>query len=342
VIVILTATGVTATPSAQVSYRQVVDRYRVSPDDGVELMLAMPDEARRRGLDEATAGGADRWSWEELAAAAMMHTDAGFYFLTHKQPSLPSLTDAERLIGHAARTAPGHWDHARRWYGMVRSVLKTYGDRDAGEFITRQYTALLIEWLKVRPERIKAGDAYYRGVRNEYEGCQKGEFLTVTGLTDAGDHLIERYFAPAAHELEVALTLDPNLFDASLHLGRVRMLQGREDVAARHFRRAAEAPSRPIQYVAHLFLGSFAEKASQWDAAEAAYRKAIALFPKAQSGTLALAQLLDRRGRVADAERMLITMAAAERAADPWALYFEEVDAADPLRIHLLRAEVLK
>ena len=331
--------------SAQVTYRQIVDRYRTSPNDGVELMLALSESSRQEAIQQAvSASGADAWSWEELAGAGMMHTDAAFYFLARKQPGIGQLTDAERLIARGLTTRAGHWDFGDRWYRTVQAVLKGYGDTANAQLFFKRFTDLYLARFKETPQRIRALDAYHRGVMNEYDGCQKGEFLTITGLTESGGNLISRYFVPAGRELEGALTLDPELLGAALHLGRVRLLENREADAVKYLQQAADAPSRPIGYLAKLFLGAIAERASKWDEAEAAYRGAVKLFPTAQSGIVALTQFLDRRGRPADAAALIQSMLAptTSRTVDPWWLYFEEAGAENSLKIGLMRAEVLK
>ena len=331
--------------SAQVTYRQIVDRYRSSPNDGVELMLALSESSRQAGIEQAlSASGAEVWSWDELAAAAMMHTDAGFYFIARKQPGVAQLNDADRLLARAVATTGGHWDFARRWYRTVESVLKGYGDTAASQMFAKRFTDVYAARFKAAPQRGRALESYHRGVMNEYDGGQKGEFLTITGLTESGGNLVSRYLVPAGRELEGALAMDPELLDAALHLGRVRMLENREADALKYLRLAAESPSRSIAYLAKLFLGAIAERSSKWDEAEAAYRGAVRLFPTAQSGVVALAQFLDRRGRPADSASLLQSMLApaTSRSVDPWWLYFEEAGAENALKIGLMRAEVLK
>lgn len=323
------------------AYRQIVDRYRTAPNDGVERMLALAEPARREGIEQALgASGHDAWSWDELASAAIMHTDAGFYFLTRQQPAVPFLVDAEKLMLRALDTGPGHDLYVRRWYGTVESVLKSAGDAVSAKAFASHYADL----LKKYPQRARAFDAYHRGVFAEYDGCQKGEFLTITGLTESGGNLVQRYFVPAARELESALTLDPDLHDAALHLGRVRMLEGREPDAMKWFQRAAQSPSRGTAYLAHLFLGAFAERASRWNEAEAEYRAAATLFPTGQSAAVALAQFLDRRDQPAEGSRTLAALFAPSRArvVDPWWQYFEEAGAESSSKIAMMRAEVTK
>jgi tetratricopeptide (TPR) repeat protein len=332
--------GLPATAAAQADpYREAVRRYRLSPNDGVERMLALPDAARQAAI-ERVLSDPTAWPWEDVAAAAMMHTDAGLYFLSQKQPGMPQLVDAERLLAGALVTLPGHDAFVRRWFTTVQSSVDRIGDGTNAKWFAQKYK----DRFKDIPQRGRALEAYHRGVLAEFDGCQKGEFLTITGLTESGGNLVQRYFVPAARELTAALALAPDLLEAALHLGRIRMLEGRQAEASALFERASASTSPSVSYLAALFMGAYAERASQWDDAERRYRAAIARFPAGQSGPLALAQLLDRRGRTADGAQVLGGMLArpAGRLIDPWWVYFDEAGAENPLRIRMMRAEVLK
>jgi tetratricopeptide (TPR) repeat protein len=324
-----------------VTYRQVVDRYRTDPDDGVERMLALSEAERKAGLDQAlSASGAAAWTWEEIAAAAMMHTDAGFYFLSRKEPGIPHLADAERLLAWALLTLPGHGPFVRRWYTIVQSVVADFGDGANARWFSDKY----LERVQRTPQRAKALEAYHRGVLAEFDGCQKGEFLTITGLTESGSNLVQRYFVPAAHHLSTALALEPELLDAALHLGRIRMLEGRDADAVPLFERAAAAKTRSVSYLAKLFLGAFAERTARWNDAEALYGEALRISPTGQSAALALAQLLDRRGRATDGARVLAQLLALPepRRLEPWSVYFDEARRDNAMLIRHLRSEVMR
>ena len=338
--------------SSPLTYRQIVDRYRSAPNDGVERMLRMTEAARKEAIDNAVLGAdalgadasgadaSDAWTWEELAGAAMMHTDAGIYFLTRKEPPGTHLADAERLIARSVRVAPAQSAFARRWYTMTQGTLQRFGDEGAAKSFATHFR----DRFRDTPQRAKALAAYHDGVVAEYDGCRKGEFLTIAGVTESGGNMVQRYFVPAARHLNMALELDPDLLDAALHLGRIRMLEGRDADATQQFERAAQSTARPVAQLAHLFLGSLAERSSKWDEAEARYRRAIAVFPNAQSATLALAQLLDRRNRGAEAVQALAASVGRPGGAhfDPWWFYFEEAGAEPGALLALLRAEVLK
>jgi hypothetical protein len=326
---------------AAAAYRQAVDRYRTSPNAGVERMLALADADRAAAIDRAlSATGPDAWSWDELAAAAMMHTDAGFYFLANHEPGLPHLLVAEKILSHALLSDPSRSAFVRRWYVTLEHVVRGYGDEVTARYFAAHYT----DRFKSRPQTVRALDAYHRGVFAELDGCQKGEFLTIIGLTESGGNLVQRYFVPAAREFQAALSLEPGLAEAALHLGRIRMLEARETEAAVLLEQAAGSRARPVAYLAHLFLGAFDERASRWDAAESRYRQALAIFSAGQSAPLALAHLLDRRGRTADAAQVLagILGRGAADVVDPWWVYFDEARLETVLSVQILRAETLK
>src|SRR5436190_8382844 len=322
------------------SFRQIVDLYRRSPNDGVERMLSLSENERIAGVDAATAGGAAAWTPEEIGAAAMMQTDAGFYFLSRKEPGVPHLLLAERLVAHVMLTSPGFSAFGRRWYFTVESIVRGSGDSTNADWFARHFK----DRFKDNPQRAKALDAYHRGVFAEYDGCQKGEFLTITGLTESGGNLVQRYFVPAARDLDMALDLNPELLEAALHLGRVRMVEGKEPDAVKYFQMATSSKMRSVGYLAKLFLGAYAEKASRWEEAEKLYRESMTLFAAGQSAPIALAQLLDRRARSAEATQVLTALFARARGrtSEPWTLYFEEVGVENAARVAMLRMEVLK
>jgi hypothetical protein len=75
-----------------------------------------------------------------------------------------------------------------------------------------------------------------------------------------------------------------------------------------------------------MFLGDAQQRAGQPEQARAAYEAASALFPRAQSPYLALAQLArrkpDRAGALEALERMFGRPGLAELMYDPWSDYY--------------------
>jgi len=80
-------------------------------------------------------------------------------------------------------------------------------------------------------------------------------------------------------------------------------------------------------YLAELFLGRAEETRGNDAAARAAFERASALYPKAQSPRLALSQIARRAGNRAAAQRELHALAELpndqNQREDPWWLYYD-------------------
>jgi tetratricopeptide (TPR) repeat protein len=126
-----------------------------------------------------------------------------------------------------------------------------------------------------------------------------------------------------------ALTLDPNMAIARLHLGRVVGLQGRHKEAAGELRTAlsslTDATDARQRYFAELFLGSEEQALGHASEAVAAFQRARLLFPNAQSPYLALSQLAWQTDDRTAAQTALQALAglpvAREDREDPWWTY---------------------
>jgi tetratricopeptide (TPR) repeat protein len=98
-----------------------------------------------------------------------------------------------------------------------------------------------------------------------------------------------------------------------------------------------------VVYLARYFSAQLFEQQRKLEDAEAAYRGAVAAVPHAQSATVALASLLFRDGRRAEAQKLIADMLAAEpRPVDPWRTYIHADDRFWPQLIARLRQEILK
>jgi tetratricopeptide (TPR) repeat protein len=147
--------------------------------------------------------------------------------------------------------------------------------------------------------------------------------------------------ALAASFFEQALERNPDLVEARLRLGRVRGLQGRHDEAVSHLRLALAATGDTLlQYYGQLFLGREEVALGHRAQAQAAFERAAALYPRAQSPRLALSQLAraagDRAGALASLRQVLRGPATTED--DPWWLY----DTAAGRHMNALLAELCK
>ena len=105
------------------------------------------------------------------------------------------------------------------------------------------------------------------------------------------------------------LEVKPSYVEARMRYGRVLGGLGKHAAAVVELRRAAAELTEPeLSYHAHQFLGAEEEALGNREAAQAAYERAAALFPHAQSPLLALSQLArrygDRNGALRAADRL--------------------------------------
>ena len=122
-----------------------------------------------------------------------------------------------------------------------------------------------------------------------------------------------------------ALVLDPSLAPARLRLGHLVDGTDRHDEAASLLADAEQALADPVmQYDAALFLGRAEESRGRDAEARAAYERARARFPMAQSPSLALAALQWRLGEqeaAAGGVRLLSQTNPTYTQSDPWWRY---------------------
>jgi tetratricopeptide (TPR) repeat protein len=98
----------------------------------------------------------------------------------------------------------------------------------------------------------------------------------------------------AENMLQRAVQLDPSFPEAHLHFGHVLLARGKPQAAIAELT-AVETPDPLLRYYTDMFLGAAEEALSHPDAARAAYERAAARFPRAQSPLLALSALYARR-----------------------------------------------
>jgi len=130
----------------------------------------------------------------------------------------------------------------------------------------------------------------------------------------------------ATRRFRAALAADPECHEARLRLGRVLGLLKQRKPALDLFEQAGrDAPDSRLRYLARILAGSIFELEDRWDDAERVYREAIGILPGAQSARVALASVLERAGRQADANAVvapgLSPDASSALAADPMWTY---------------------
>jgi tetratricopeptide (TPR) repeat protein len=120
----------------------------------------------------------------------------------------------------------------------------------------------------------------------------------------------------------------PDNVNARVRHGHVLIELERFADAPEELRRAIDAGGTgELVYLAHLFLGRAEEALGHVDAARAAFERASALYPNAQSPRLALSQIARRSGDRRTAQHELQAIAALPddegRREDPWWTYYD-------------------
>jgi tetratricopeptide (TPR) repeat protein len=325
-----------ASSGAPLDYRALVDEYRKDGRPQVEQLLTAPAADVEREVT-ATLAASPPWTWEELRAAAMLHTEAALRAQRNKEGRAADLHIglAQKLLDRVVEVSRVQKDFALRWYAVVPRMLRAFGGGGLGDRVAAYGDA---KWGR-DPGRA----SYARGLGFESTAAREG-VIPEPGETSvfSGNIRIEAYLVPAAEAFGDALKQDPGLHAAALHLGRIRLLQGQREEAAALLRTAVDDMDPAVAYLAALFLGSIEERNERYDAAEKLYRDALQRNPWGQSAPLALAELLSRTGREADARDVLAAHFKVSGIIEPLWAYSANPNDELATRFDLLRMEVWK
>ena len=126
--------------------------------------------------------------------------------------------------------------------------------------------------------------------------------------------------------LRRATELKPDLAEAQIRLGRVLHIIGRDAEAVEHITRGIESTEELLlQYFGSLFLGAVEAQLGHAEAAKAAYERAAAIYPNAQSPLLGLSELARRAGHREEAlgqmEKVYSLQTKPRPDDDPWWRY---------------------
>jgi tetratricopeptide (TPR) repeat protein len=317
-------------------YRTLIEAYRKDGTPQIEQVLGIAPADAQRAVAAALAASS-RWSWEELRGAAMLHTEAAFRAQKNKDGRAADLHIdlAQKLLDRVVELSPPQKDFAWRWYLVVPRLLGALGGNGLGKRVDAYGDS------KIGREPARA--SYLRGLGFEATAAREG-VVPEPGESSvlSGSIRLEAYLVPAAQAFADALKQDGALRCAALHLGRIRMLQGRRDEAAALFGTAIDDVDPAVAYLAALFLGSIEERNERFDAAETLYRDAVRRIPWGQSAPLALSELLSRTGRETAAREILAGRLKVTGIVEP--LWTYAANPTDELgtRFDLLRMEVWK
>jgi tetratricopeptide (TPR) repeat protein len=330
------------------AYPTLVAAYRQWRLGAADMLLKLPERDVSAAVEQAIrpAAGQTPWAWEDLRAAALLHTDAWYTDLSHKRAGDANvqLEHAKALLARAVRLEPTLADYAQRWCNLVALLLSEHGTEMQLEDFRNRRRLL----FPLTPSREKAIPFVRRGITAEYAGSTKGLVMAPSPSGPMGGVAFQmRWWADAATQFSQALALDSTYHLAALHLGRVRMLQGNRTEAVEQFNHAAGAHDARVAYLAWLFLGGLAERDGRYDEAEKFYRSARDRYPSGQAAPLALSQLLSRTSRESDARDVLTAFLTNRRGrvVEPlWTYIPSPVVELDDMLASLaeLRAEVMK
>ncbi len=299
-LVIAANAGSAQAPVEFAAYRQLIDEYRAGRRvaDGDISRLTSDQSMVGRAVEPASG-----WSAVDLSAAAMLHTDLALLIVKKaRQPEAAVHIDAATtLLRGAVDRSSGQAEFARRWSGTVGGLLHALGAAEIASNLTTGKN-----WLTLSEGQQRALAAVERGITAEIQAAVAGP---LSGPPPTRTPVVpldaRRELKVAARHFEDALAADPSCTEAALHLGRVRLLDGRDAEAERSLRVAATADTIPVRYLAMMFLGVIAERQARYDDAATQYRAAFEAFRWGQSAPLALSHVLMRTGREQEAREAL-------------------------------------
>ncbi len=304
----------------------------------------------------AARGDGDRL----VKRAAVLHTDLAMFAGRDGRPvpNRPAGTlqrttvfveDGQQV---ALVSAVDHWEVARRLLDTVgfspdRDDPDPQRDQDVRLWY-RATAALLVGNHQVDlphfadAERVFPEDAdilFLAGSVRDMASAP-GVYATLAGARGPGGSVMNlesqaNEMRNAESLLKRALAANPGHAEARLRFGRILARLNRLEAAERELRAAILATAEPLLlYYGHLFLGSVLDARRDTAGARAAYERAGALAPDAQSPRLALSQLLARAGDRSGAMDVLkpfLAPAADERADPFWVYYISAGRGADQL-----------
>jgi tetratricopeptide (TPR) repeat protein len=320
----------TSSPASE--YVSLVRAYRQGNTSTARSLQALPreqlDEALNLALSSQDAAGL---SWQELRAAAMLHSEAAVLHWRGRAvaDARVHVAAAQRIVDRVVELESLQDDFRRRWYDLMIGLAFHFGPAKS--------LAQLREAAWQRGGQDPSREHFQRGLEAETRGSVEHAAIA----TQAGPARAP-FFGRAAQAYEDALERSPRLYAAALHLGRVRLVQNQLDAAVPLLRQCLRAPDPGVAYLALLFLGAIDERRERFKEAEAYYRDALGRYPEGQSASLALAQLLSRTGRDDEARAVIVRQLALQRGriVDPLWTYlsspYQEIGA----RLEEFRVEV--
>ncbi len=313
-------------------------RPRTIRAEDVPSLIALRGARPRGFFDEAEVT-------RFMKRAAILHTDVVMLSRTPAGAAAPprgaDMAATTRRVVDGQDTGwdsrPIHWEFGRTALDGVRPaagadplVAAWYRATSAYLQFRREYGFLVPHLTKART--ILPKDPYlqlYSGVLHEAYAAPSVQ----AALPALSTRAFRPHVESPAEELKLAelfyrraLELDPGLAIARMRLGRVIGLLGRHPQAVAELRQALlTLTGDRHRYYGELFLGAEQQAVGRAADAKAAFQRAQALFPNAQSPYLALGQLAwqraDRTGADVVLERLMAAPSEQGSREDPWWTY---------------------
>jgi len=319
---------------------------------GLAHAAAQPAATYDALLDEYAAGDASTairslaaWNPSAIAAASgsrargmtaarqrvavMLHTDTAYASLMARRDAMAAAhLAAARRVFSAMKTGvvdPRTPEFEHRWFAFVATMFTAHQKLDQASFTVRDGLGLYPRDGRLYVAR---GAIYEMTVTIAAADPRSGNQLRRNG----------RWLDLAAADYRRAIASDDALATAHLHLGWVRLAEG-DDRGLRDLEAAlARADDDRDRYLAHLFLGRFAEQHEKLDEARREYEAAMAVGPLFQTAFVALGRVEEALGRPARARQLAAAYAVlTDKREDPWWDYY--LGGFDQISLEWLRQE---
>jgi inner membrane protein len=251
-----------------------------------------------------------------LQAAAMLHTEAAQTEILDDPIAQFHLSRARHLVTEL-RTIQPSGEFQRGWYLLASAILQ-------GSKSVANADDLLEEARRLFPQDaellISTGAAFE--LRSASYGIRAEQRMSSRAREIEPDAEIRRAFQSAARYLNEAATLEPELDEAHLRLGRVLHQLGQIDRAAGELdavRRHARDGS--FKYLAAIFDAALESTKRRPQRAAELYKEALEILP-AQSAFVGLSHSYYELGRADDAAQALESVfRLTAKQPDPWFAY---------------------
>ena len=296
----------------------------------------------------ANAVGRDMNANLLVRRGALAHTDIAMLglaapaardFTTGRQSVRMLFADGRQT---ALMEADLHWEFARSLMDLVAGP-GTMKPAPAGDAMVRRWYVATVAWMQLsghhdnvhvsRGREIFPDDpdlATLDGAQHETYASPAVQTAVRSAFLPTGVKLAvesERAELRDAEKcLRRATELKPDLAEAQIRLGRVLHIIGRDAEAVEHITRGIESTEELLlQYFGSLFLGAVEAQLGHTEAAKAAYERAAAIYPNAQSPLLGLSELARRAGHREEAlgqmEKVYSLQTKPRPDDDPWWRY---------------------